>query len=169
MQQEGSIAKEGEAAVTAHKLDEEVVAAAAMECTQGEANAASTAKELAATAAAQENSEKMSMERIHGTREAAVATMTTKIEGDMLRSQNNMKDQIEEIDDEIKALIEERRNIKEEDKEQIKEREQEDQTMHQKQKNQGGKKKSSEYRKSSNASRTSRASNLRRKEHTCQR
>ena len=38
----------------------------------------------------------------------------------MLRSQNNKKDQVEEEDDEIKALIEERRNIRKEDKEQMK-------------------------------------------------
>ena len=50
----------------------------------------------------------------------AAATMTTNNEGDMLRSQNNTKEQIEENTDEIKALIEKRRNIWKEDKEQMK-------------------------------------------------
>ena len=61
----------------------------------------------------------MGTESTHVASEAA-ATKTTKNEGDMLRSQNNKKDQVEEEDDEIKALIEERRNIRKEDKEQVK-------------------------------------------------
>ena len=73
---------------------EEASAAAATECDEGEASAASAANGLAATAAAQEKNEKTSTERAHGISEAAVATMTTKIEGDMLRSQSNIKDQI---------------------------------------------------------------------------
>ena len=116
-----SIEDKAEAAVAAHKLDEEVVVAAATDCTQGEASAASAANGLAAKRQQhKKKKEKMSTERAHETREAVIATMTTKIEGDMLRSPSNMKDQIEERDDEVKALIEERRNIKKEDKEQIK-------------------------------------------------
>ena len=84
-----------------------------MERAEGEASAATAA----ATAAARERKEKISTEWTRGTGEAAAATKTTKNEGDMLRSQNNTKDKTAEKNDEIKALIEERRNIKEEDKE----------------------------------------------------
>ena len=46
--------------------------------------------------------------------------MAKKNEGDTLRSRSNTEEQTDEKDDEIKTLIEERRNIKKEDKEQMK-------------------------------------------------
>ena len=114
--------EEVQAAATAQAKDEASAAA-----TTG---AASAAMRLTAAAAAQDRNVKMSTERTHETGEAAVATMTTKIERDMLGSQNNIQDQIEEKYDETKALIEERRNMRKEDKEQ-KTCEQEDQNEHQ--------------------------------------
>ena len=47
------------------------------------------------------------------------ATLTTKDEVVALRSQNNIKEPIEEKGDEIKALTELRRNNRKEDKKQI--------------------------------------------------
>ena len=55
-----------------------------------------------------------------GEANAAAATMTTKNVGYMLRSQNIIKEQNEEKDDEIRVLIAERRNIRKEDKEHMK-------------------------------------------------
>ena len=54
----------------------------------------------------------MSTGSTHETGEAAASKNAKKSEGDMLRSRNNTKDQTDEKDDEIKAFIEERRNLR---------------------------------------------------------
>ena len=111
----------------------------------------------------------MSTESAHEASEAASATKKTKNEGDMLRSQNNKKDQVEEDDDEMKALIEERRNIRKEDKEQMKHVSKKIKKMYLRQKNQQGTNRFSEYWRSLRESRTFRTSNVRRKEYSHQR
>ena len=149
-------------AAAAHSPDEDKTAAA-KERAEGEAEANATAADAEAYAAAAHNPDEdktvVAKEQAEGVSEASAAAAKEKIKntGDALKSQSSTSEKIEDGDDDIRTLIEERRNIKKVNKQQLKKASKKIEKCMRDKKDQKDKKRFSGSWKNSKASRTYRA------------
>ena len=136
-------------------------AAAATKCRGQQDTAAIAAGKAEAAAPAHTAKGKASTAGTHGTVEAAAAAVTGKIDENMRRSQYDENEQLDEKDEEIKALIKERRKINKKGKDQMKNVSKKIKKCIRDNKWQEFRKGYSEYWKNSRESRAFRTSNLR--------